>query len=116
MRLKNIAGLSSDMIENEVNKGGRFLYFPYTISFIVVTFKRTSGVYFIKANENPFSKSFLFMLISFLFGWWGFPFGPQLTFQSLRTNVNGGKNVTDEVMATIEGHKMFKEVQRNKKS
>ena len=111
MKIKNIDGLSADALEREVVQGGRFVYFPYVISLIVFTFKRTSNVYLIRKGENILVKSIPFSLLSFLFGWWGLPFGPKFTFQSLRTNFNGGKEVTDEVMSTIEGHKLFREAQ-----
>lgn len=111
MRIKNIKGLSADDLENEVNNGGRFIYFSYTLSLIVVTFKRTSDVYLVHANENAVSKGLPFTILSFLFGWWGFPFGPKYTFESLRTNFKGGKDVTDEVMSTIAGHRLFMETQ-----
>jgi len=114
MKIRNIEGLSADVLEREVAQGGSFVYFPYVISFIVVTFKRTSDVYLIRKGENVRLKSLPFSLISFLFGWWGFPFGPKFTFQSLRANFNGGKDVTEEVMSTIEGHKLFREAQLNK--
>ena len=43
---------------------------------------------------------------------WGFPFGPKYTLESIRTNMKGGKDVTDEVMATVAGHILFKEAEK----
>ena len=114
MKIKNIDGLSADALEREVAKGGRFVYFPYVISVIFITFKRTSGVYLVRHNENITTRSLPFSLLSFFFGWWGIPFGPKFTYKSLRTNFNGGKDVTDEVISTIEGHKLFREAQVKK--
>ena len=116
MKIKNIEGLSADDLQRRVNNGGRFIYYIYTVSFIFVTLKRTSGVYLIRPGENPVWKGSFFTLVSFLFGWWGIPFGPRYTMESIRTNIRGGKEVTDEVMATVAGYVLFEETQQKKKS
>lgn len=115
MRIKNIDGLSADDLQREVQNGGRFVFFPVTISVIVVTFKHTSGVYLVRAGENAVLKGLPFTLVSLLFGWWGIPFGPIHTYESLRANFRGGKDVTEDVMATVTGYKMFEEAQQKKK-
>ena len=116
MRIKNIDGLSADDLQQEVSKGGRFVYYPFIISLIVFTFKRTSGVYLVRAGQNKINKGIPFILISMLFGWWGIPFGPKYALQSIRTNLNGGKNVTDEVMSTVAGFVLFQEAEQQKKN
>ncbi len=113
MKIKNIEGLSAIDLQQEVNLGGKFVYYSYTISLIVVTFKRTSGVYLVRAGENAMTKSLLFSLLSFLIGWWGIPYGPKYTLESIRSNWRGGKNVTDDVMATIAGYILFRETKKN---
>ena len=116
MKINNIKGLSPEMIEVEVHKGGRFKYFAYTISIIVFTWHSSSEVYFIKNGENAVAKGMPFTILSFLFGCWGFPKGPKHTFQSIRTNLNGGKDVTEEVMSTVAGHLLYKEAQQLKRA
>ena len=109
MKIKNIDGLTANDLQNEVDRGGRFLYFAYTVSFIIITFKRTSGVYLIRGNENPRSKGLPYTLASFLLGWWGIPWGPKYTIRSVMTNLRGGKDVTDEVMSVVDGYALFEE-------
>jgi hypothetical protein len=116
MKIKNINGLSADDLQQHVDRGGRFVYFPFTLSFIVVTFKRTSGVYLLRAGEHAGLKGLPFTLISLVMGWWGIPFGPRYTLESIRTNLAGGKDVTDEVMATVAGYVLFEEAQQKKKA
>jgi hypothetical protein len=111
MKIKNIDGLSASDLQEEEKKGGRFIYFAYTFSLLVVTFKRTSGVYLVRKNENRLVKGLPFICISALLGWWGIPFGPKYTLESIRTNIKGGKDVTDEVMATVAGHLLFRETE-----
>lgn len=116
MRIKNIDGLSATDLQEAVNEGARFLYYPFTVSLIVVTFKRTSGVYLVRAEENKTIKALPYILVSFLFGWWGIPFGPKYTMESLAANLKGGKDVTDEVMQTVAGHLLFLEAEQRKKN
>ena len=114
MKIKNINGLSAEDLQREVSNGGKFVHYPFTLSLVVVTFKRTSGVYLVRGNENVVKKGLPYTIISVLFGWWGIPFGPKYTLESIRTNMKGGKNVTDEVMATIAGFVLFREAQKGK--
>ena len=44
----------------------------------------------------------------------GIPFGPKYTLESLRNNLRGGKEVTDDVMATVAGFVLFEETQQRK--
>lgn len=68
----------------------------------------------LRPGKSATSKAFPFTLISILFGWWGIPNGPGYTLESLRTNFRGGKDVTEEVMATVAGHLLFQEAQERR--
>lgn len=114
MKIKNINGLSADDLQWEVKNGGRFIYYPFTISFLIVTFKRSSDVYLVRGKESAALKGLPFTLISAFFGWWGIPFGPKFTFQNILTNIRGGKDVTEEVMETVAGHVLYKKAQKPK--
>lgn len=116
MKILNIEGLSAHDLQAEADKGARFVYYEYAISLLVVTLRRSSGVYMIRGGESKRSKGLPFTLVSLLFGWWGIPYGPKYTIESIRTNLKGGKDVTDEVMATVAGHILFQEAQQVKKA
>jgi len=96
-QIKGIDGLNLDDIENELNKGARFVTFTCCISVIVTTFTLNSGIYFIRPNEKPIKKSWAFLIISALFGWWGIPWGPLLTINAIKHAVSG-KDVSTMVM------------------
>lgn len=115
MKIRNIAGLSAANLQQEADKGARFVYFTYTLSFVFVTLKKNSDVYMIRPAENAAARGRRFTLLSVLFGWWGIPFGPKYTIRSIRTNQKGGMDVTDEVMSTVAGHILFQEAQRQRK-
>lgn len=114
MKIRNIDGLTAGDLQLEEKKGARFVYFDYTVSLLVVTFKRTSGVYMVRPGEKRVTRAWPFTLVTVLFGWWGIPYGPKYSLQSIRTNLRGGKDVTDEVMATVAGHLLFQEAEKQK--
>jgi hypothetical protein len=87
----------------ELQKGGKFVVYMYCISVILLTFKRSSDVYFIRAGENAWVKGLGYTLLSLVAGWWGIPWGPVFTIQALWTNLSGGKDVTQEIVAHLAG-------------
>lgn len=104
MNIKGIHGMSTLQIQDEVASGARFVKFPFCISLLVVSFRFSSAVYFVKTQESTWQKSLPFCLLSLLFGWWAVPFGPAYTAWYLKTNISGGKNVTDQMMAILHRH------------
>jgi hypothetical protein len=101
MKIIGIDGMSVTDLQDEVNKGGRFVIYKYCISVIVLSFRRPSDIYFLKHDQNKIVKGLSFTLISVLLGWWGIPWGIIYTIGAIGTNFGGGKNVTDEVMRSI---------------
>lgn len=85
----------------ELQRGGNFVIYQYCISLLVITFKRSSNVYFIRPEENTIVKGLPFTLLSLLFGWWGIPWGPIYTIQSIWVNFKGGRDVTQEIMPSM---------------
>lgn len=100
-KIRGTEGLSADQLNFELQRGGRFVVFQYTISVIILTFRRSSDIYFIRAGEKPVEKSIPFTLLTLVAGWWGIPWGPIFTVQALVNNFRGGKNVTKEVIAAF---------------
>ncbi|SHG22467.1 hypothetical protein [Dysgonomonas macrotermitis] len=101
MEIKNIEGLSINDIQNELDRGARFVIFNYCVSLLVITFKRGSSIYFIKSNESAFAHHWKHTGLSLVMGWWGIPWGPIYTIQSLWKNMTGGTDVTNEVIAAL---------------
>lgn len=102
MKIKNIEGLSPQALQFEVNNGGKFVVFEYTFSILVMTFRRSTNVYFIKSTENHWNKSLPFTMISLVFGWWGFPWGFIYTPMALYTNLKGGKDITKDILIALQ--------------
>lgn len=104
MIVKGIKGMNIQQTQDEVAGGGRFVRFPFCISLVVVSYRFSSPVYFIRKEENVLIKGLPFMLLSFFFGWWGIPWGPVLTASYLFTNISGGKDVTADMMKILHRH------------
>lgn len=101
MAQSELVGMTAGELNQELAKGGKFVIFTYAISIIIMTYRRPSNkVYFIRHNESAIKYGWPYLFLSFLFGWWGFPFGPIYTIQSIITAFRGN-DVTQEVLASI---------------
>ncbi|MEA5565535.1 hypothetical protein [Anabaena sp. UHCC 0399] len=102
--MSKIIGLD-DMTVEELNQelanGAKFVVFLYCFSIVILTFKRSPEIYFIKSGENTLKKSIKFTLISLFLGWWGLPWGIIYTIQCVFTNLSGGRDVTQQIMAAL---------------
>jgi hypothetical protein len=101
VRIIGIENMSPEQLKGEVAAGGRFVIYQYCISVVVVSFKRGSDIYFIRAEDNAVTKGLLFTLCSLVLGWWGIPWGPIWTIATVVTNLRGGRNVTAEVLRSL---------------
>jgi hypothetical protein len=92
---------SSGHLQQELQQGGKFVMYQYCISLLIITFRRSSNIYFISHEDNAVVKGLPFTLLSLVLGWWGIPWGPIFTIQAIWVNFSGGKDVTQEVLASI---------------
>lgn len=104
MEIKNIDGLRVSQIRDMIQQGGKFVVFPYTVSFVLMTLKRSSDIYFIKADENTFKYSYGYVFLNLIVGWWGIPWGPIYTIGSAYHHITGGKDLTQVVMSHLTQH------------
>lgn len=93
--------MSTDVIRDEVNRGARLVIYTYCVSILVMTFKRPSDVVLVKSGQSPAAASWPYLIVSLLFGWWGFPWGPIYTIECLYRNLCGGVDVTDDVLRQL---------------
>jgi hypothetical protein len=81
--------------------GAKFVFYQYCVSILIMTFRRPSDIYFVRAGENAVAKGLPYTLLSLVAGWWGIPWGPIYTIGSVVTNLGGGKDVTQEVLSSL---------------
>ncbi|MBI2368690.1 MAG: hypothetical protein HYV08_00280, partial [Deltaproteobacteria bacterium] len=67
--------------------------FQACLSFLVLTIKSPSR-YYVKAGDNPFLAGRAYSAVTLLLGWWGIPWGPIYTLQTLVRNLRGGYRQT----------------------
>ena len=93
--------MTVDRLSSQLGRGAKFVMFQYCISVVVLTFKRPSAIYFVPAGESATARGIGFTALSLLLGWWGIPWGPIYTIQSVWVNSRGGRDVTREVAAAL---------------
>lgn len=104
MKIRNIEGLTPAEIREGVEDGGRFIIYKYCISIVVITFNRPTDIYYIAPGKSDITPGLGWLFLNMIFGWWGIPWGPIHTISNLYTNLTGGKDVTMEIMASINQH------------
>jgi hypothetical protein len=96
-----LARMTPDQLALEAQRGARFVIYQYCISVVILTFRRNSPIQFVPAGASPAAKGLPWTLLSFLLGWWGFPFGLIYTPMVLYKNLNGGIDVTQNLLGAI---------------
>jgi hypothetical protein len=102
MLINGFENISPQFLSEEVKRGAKFVVFEYCFSVLIVTIRRSSSVYFIGAGESAIPKSLYYTFLSLVLGWWGIPWGPIYTIDSIVTNFRGGREVTLEVMSGFD--------------
>ena len=102
-KIRGIEGMRQGELDFEIQRGAKFVLFQYCISVIVLTLRRPSDIYFVRQGENALVKGLPFTLLSLVAGWWGIPWGPIYTIQSVYNNSRGGKDVTQVVVNSLRG-------------
>ena len=100
MKIKGLENLTNEQINRELELGGKFVVFPYAISVLIMTFKRSSDIYFLKSNESAIKYGYKYLFISLFAGWWGLPWGPIYTIQSI-FKAFSGTDVTKELLEEL---------------
>ena len=101
MVIRGIDNRTREDLERELAEGGRFVFYEYCISLILITLRRPSDVYFLSAADQGIMRGLPYCLISFLLGWWGIPFGLVYTPATLFTNLCGGRELSGEQTALV---------------
>jgi hypothetical protein len=102
MKIVGAENMSPDQLRFEIQRGAKLVLYQYCISILVMTFRRASSIYLIPAGESTITKGLPFTFLSLIAGWWGIPWGPIWTIQSLVVNFQGGKDVTAEISSRLQ--------------
>lgn len=78
-------------LKKEIDNGGRFIMFPYTISILAFPLSFFSPAILVKKGESISKYKWRYNLISSIFGWWGviLGLGRQLKYQKYEQRRGG---------------------------
>jgi hypothetical protein len=102
MRIHGIDGMSQAEIDRQIAGGGRFVFYEICISFIALTARRPSDVYFLKPGNKGIARGVPYAVLSLLLGWWGLPWGLVYTPLVVLTDLTGGCDVTAHVRQALD--------------
>jgi hypothetical protein len=97
MKIRGLDGLTPADLQAQLDNGARFVAFQWCVSLLVVTFRRTSDIYFVRPGQSAFGPNFLWSALTLVMGWWGFPWGPIYSIACLFNNLRGGVDLTNEL-------------------
>jgi hypothetical protein len=101
MTAKELLARTPNEILFELDRGAKLVVYQYVISVVILTFRRNSPLQLVPADSSAAAKSLPWTLLTFLLGWWGFPFGLIYTPMVLFQNLKGGRDVTQAVIAKL---------------
>ena len=83
-------------------RAGTWVVYPFCVSILIMSFKRSSGLQFVPAGSSRVAAGLPYLAVSALVGWWGIPWGILWTIQSIVTCLRGGTDLTP-VVDSIRG-------------
>lgn len=99
--IKGTEGMTVSQLHEELRNGAKFVVYQYAISIVVMTFRNSSEIHFVRKGESTIGKSIGYTLLTLVMGWWGIPWGPIYSIGAIVNNLSGGKDVTAEVMRSV---------------
>jgi hypothetical protein len=102
MRMCGLEDITRAEVAAKLEAGGRFVFYEYCISLLVLTLRMPTPVVYVPAGDLGLVRGLPFTLISLCLGWWGIPWGIIYTPLTLVTNCSGGCDVTAEVRARFQ--------------
>ncbi len=102
-KIIGIEGMTHDQLERAVALGGKFIAYQYIVSVLVLSFKRSSPIYFIPAGDSRVVKGLPWTGLALVAGWWGLPWGLIWTPIALVNNLRGGVDMTANVTFKLLG-------------
>jgi hypothetical protein len=94
-------GLTVGEVRRGIGEGARFVVYQFCISVVVMSFRNSSAVHFVRDGERNWGPALAMSTVSLVAGWWGIPWGPIWTVGTIVQNLAGGKDVTENVLLAL---------------
>jgi hypothetical protein len=91
-------GMTVKELLDDIEAGGRFVTFQRCVSLVLLTFRAPTPVQYVRSQQSAAALGLPHTLISLLAGWWGIPWGPIYTIETLVVNFSGGRDVTRDIL------------------
>jgi len=101
MRIEGIDNLTAAELQAGLAAGGRFVFYEYCISVLILTLRRPTSIRYLGPRDYGVLRGLPYVLVSLLLGWWGLPWGIIYTPVTIFTNLCGGHDVTDQVAGLV---------------
>jgi len=88
-------------VRDRVRAGWRAVRFEFCVSFVLATIRRQSAVYLTESWQERYLRGLGYSALALLLGPWGVPWGILWTVRAVWTNLTGGIDATDEVLAAL---------------
>jgi len=89
--------LKPDELLDAFERGATVVRYPYVISAVVASFSMESRAMLIEQPNERYTKAIPYLLVTFVFGWWGVPWGPIFTGKALWSLFQGGEDITESI-------------------
>ena len=100
-RIRGAEKLALPQLEQQLEAGGRVVFYEYCISLCIISLRRPTDLYFLRPGERGLVKGLPYVFLSLLLGWWGVPWGLIYTPLTLVTDLAGGCDVTTQVRSLL---------------
>ncbi|WP_139132078.1 hypothetical protein [Fusibacter sp. 3D3] len=74
------------------------MIYKYCFYYIITSIRKSSPIYLIRAHESRRKYVWRYLWITFFLGPWGIPKGIVYTLECLRNQLEGGTDLTEEIM------------------
>lgn len=93
--------LTPEEVRDRIRAGWRAVRFEFCVSFLLATIRRQSGVYLTERWQERYLRGLGYSALALLLGPWGVPWGILWSCRAVWTNLTGGIDVTDELVAAL---------------
>jgi hypothetical protein len=100
-RATRLAALPPESISAHIREGWKCVRFEFCVSFLVATIRCQSAPLLTANWRDRVLWALGYSALALLLGPWGIPWGPVWTIRAVWTNLTGGGDATEEVLAHL---------------
>ncbi|MGB0431121.1 MAG: hypothetical protein ACPGLV_11655 [Bacteroidia bacterium] len=87
-------------LENAIANGAQFKIYEFVISF-GLAIHRVSKAHIVPSEQKAYVAGLPYLFLSLILGWWSLPKGPYYVYLTIKTILNGGIDITEDVLVNL---------------